>query len=367
MDTCRCGLQGSARTGKEPCARFAVVCSASLSVHRCMQRQCHHLLSNLTEHCPQQVGDAALERCRVAGCNRASGAVQELCLSGIRRMSSLQQLVAASLPAGTRPGLLQALSIFHSTLYPPGMPNCWFLHHLTSLRLSVCTFPGGGPAPVIQALLEQSPRLQDLTLLACFSQQQPLPAALLNRTGLRHLSLKNNNLVGLPPGPYLSGALSLPPSEHVCGSMHPVCCNPAGCLVQRCWCPVAGRLWHASGCGLHSCQRCAAHPPTALCLPLLAGLESLDLTRNSITWLPRVLAAATNLRELSLADNSNLQLSDADVDILLRLPCLRRLYLGASRTLARTLCRLFRSAPLLEVTEESMPLQGRRNTERHQD
>ena len=58
-----------------------------------------------------------------------------------------------------------------------------------------------------------------------------------------------------------------------------------------------------------------------------AGLESLDLSTNRIVRLPPALAAGTGLRELSLAENSNLQLTDADVDIMLRLPRLRRLHL----------------------------------------
>ena len=88
-------------------------------------------------------------------------------------------------------------------------------------------------------------------------------------------------------------------------------------------------------------------------MPCHAGLESLDLTFHRFTRLPLVLTDATNVRELSLAENPDLVLTDDDVGVNLQcMRCLKCLYLGASKTPARVLCGLGRIAPHLVVDED---------------
>lgn len=83
----------------------------------------------------------------------------------------------------------------------------------------------------------------------------------------------------------------------------------------------------------------------------------LQLTANKLSRLPPALAAATGLTRLCLLDNGDLALSEADVEgILLRMPRLATLHLGAKRTPAPVLCRLFRAAPQLEITDERASL-----------
>ena len=79
---------------------------------------------------------------------------------------------------------------------------------------------------------------------------------------------------------------------------------------------------------------------------------------NSFSRLPPALSAATGLTELSLASNFSLALTDADVrGVLLRLPHLRRLYMGVTQTPAPVLWRLFSNAPRLQVTESPAALE----------
>ncbi|KAI7838892.1 hypothetical protein COHA_007357 [Chlorella ohadii] len=153
-----------------------------------------------------QVGGAVLAYCAVKG--RTDGTVQELRLGRIEYVPSLHQLMAAALPAGTLPSQLRSLDIFHSRLPLPAVLGCPFLGHLNSLKLHYCTFEGGGAAPVVEALLQQAPRLQSLAVQHCFPYR-PFPAALMSRTGVQHLSLSSNLMTELPPGPYLSSLTSL--------------------------------------------------------------------------------------------------------------------------------------------------------------
>lgn len=164
-----------------------------------------------------QVGDAILECCRVSGCERASGTARSMMLSHIEFMSSLQQLMAASLPAGALPGCLGCLRISYSSLSPAAVQACAFLGRLTALDLSFCKFEDGDAAPVVAALLQQAPRLHSLTFVECF-QQQPLPPALFGYTGLRHLSLRWNALRHLPPGHTFP--VSVPHLQFLAGTAH---------------------------------------------------------------------------------------------------------------------------------------------------
>ncbi len=143
-----------------------------------------------------------LYSCIVQGCNRADGSVQHLALSIIAQLPSLRQLVAAALPDGTQPSQLRSLSLAHCSLLLPAVLSCPFLGHLTSLELCCCTFPDAGVQGGVAAVLQQAPRLHSLSLLGCKGDSLFWPA-LVNRTGLRHLRLSNNDLSELPPGPYL--------------------------------------------------------------------------------------------------------------------------------------------------------------------
>lgn len=153
-----------------------------------------------------QVGNATLERYDAFKCSRQGGAVERVQLDGVTDMPSLQQLLAAGLP---QPSQLRRLGLFNSMLSAPALLGCPFLGPLTELILSGCTFSDGGAAPALEALLQQAPRLQNLSLVACLNHQpfpsaQPFPPALVSRTGLQRLSLQINDLADLPPGPYLS-------------------------------------------------------------------------------------------------------------------------------------------------------------------
>lgn len=151
-----------------------------------------------------QVGDACLHESHGEGRNPATGGVPEMTFCGIRSMPALKQLIAAALPTGVQPSSLLSLSVYHSWLDVSALHGCIQLAHATRLLLSVCSFHGGDAATAIEALLQQAPRLQSLTLLGCF-RGQPIPAAVVERTGLKSLSLQSNDLADLPDGPYLQG------------------------------------------------------------------------------------------------------------------------------------------------------------------
>ena len=272
-----------------------------------------------------------LAYCAVKG--RTDGTVQELRLGRIEYVPSLHQLMAAALPAGTLPSQLRSLDIFHSRLPLPAVLGCPFLGHLNSLKLHDCTFEGGGAAPVVEALLQQAPRLQSLAVQHCFPYR-PFPAALMSRTGVQHLSLSSNLMTELPPGPYLSSEWSC--VVHECSLLLGLC---------------SGREWHLLSCKSMAvaCRLPSLYHPlstTAARVLRSAGLTSLDLNYNCWNRVPQALTAATNLIKLSLAGNDRLTLNAEDVDIVLRrLRRLRWLYLDLARMPADVLNRL-RSALL---------------------
>ncbi|KAI7838717.1 hypothetical protein COHA_007513 [Chlorella ohadii] len=156
------------------------------------------------DHASLEIGGAVLESCTAESCHWADGTELELELRTIESVPSLEGLVEAALPPRTEPSQLRTLAIMDGTLPLPAVLGCPFLGHLTRLVLSRCSFPDVGLLAGLEALLQQAPRLQDLSLLVYFDEP-PLPAALVNRTGLRQLCLRYNFLTELPPGPYLHG------------------------------------------------------------------------------------------------------------------------------------------------------------------
>ena len=153
-----------------------------------------------------QAGDITLGCWSATGCSRTGGAVEQLALSGLLTMPRLQQVVAALLPPGTQPCQLRSLALTHSRLQVSAMQNCSFLTHITDLTLSVGAYLHSSTVAVVEALLQQATSLRGLALPRCF-RGEPLPPAVANRTGLLHLSLEDNELSDLPPGPYLTGEL----------------------------------------------------------------------------------------------------------------------------------------------------------------
>jgi len=184
-----------------------------------------------------QVGGAELASCAVEGCDRADGTVEELRLVAVVHMPSLQQLLAAALPAGTQPSQLRSLAICSSSLSPPALVGCPFLGHLTSLSLSGCASLDGGPEPMVEVLLQQAPRLQSLDL-PFFFWTEALPAAVTSRTGLTYLCLAANSLTELPPGPYLhselTGACVVRKRALPCWSVSNATGRSGNCLVFEC-------------------------------------------------------------------------------------------------------------------------------------
>ena len=157
---------------------------------------------------PLQIGGAMLGSFTISGFSPSGRTVQQLTLWKVRQMSSLQQLVAAALPAGTQPSQLRSMSMDWCVLPLPAVWDCAFLGHLTSLALRKCTFQDVGPAAGIQELLQQAPQLQRLTMWGCLASQR-LPPALVSLTRLRHLGLPFNRVAELPAGPYLSSESAL--------------------------------------------------------------------------------------------------------------------------------------------------------------
>ena len=142
------------------------------------------------------MGGAQLVSCKYEA--DPSGASGLLEVTGADFPASLQQLLAALVPAG-KP--LTALRLQGSPLTEAAaLQGCSALQDLRSLLLSGGTIWGDA---VLQALLLQAPRLRELVLYHCFASC--LPPSLVARQGLETLVLVGYRLEDLPVGPYLSG------------------------------------------------------------------------------------------------------------------------------------------------------------------
>lgn len=207
--------------------------------------------------CYLQVGNAVLGSC-VYGDMPSCGPGQ-LSLQDIRRLASLQELLAALLPAGALLTQLELIGdLRRGSPLPPllaqphGLEGCTQLATLESLSLHrMARDPADAELNrVLQTLLPQAPQLHKLSLGDCEVGQ--MPSCVATATRLRQLHLVGCGLTHLPDGQYLE------------------------------------------------------------------GLQLLALRRNSFDELPRALTAATRLRELQW-DGANL--TEADVQaVLARLP-----------------------------------------------
>lgn len=187
-----------------------------------------------------QLDGVKLYSCTVAGWDDSACRVHELSLVGVQGQPTLQQAVAAALPAGAQPTSLRSLAISWSRLAAQPL-LCAHLASLTRLCLDDCHFvlPGALPAdhggaavgaahlqpsqqvPALLALLHQAAGVQDLSLCHYFVPPglpwvppvelapEELPIALLYSRGLRRLKLSGNRLSDLPAGPYLRGECGL--------------------------------------------------------------------------------------------------------------------------------------------------------------
>ena len=124
-------------------------------------------------------------------------------MDGLRRMQSLQRLLAALLPVGMPLCMLDVSRASPGAFQPAALQGCNALAGLFTLRLA--HFPVEEAA--LTALLQQTPQLRELVLDSCLPGRQ-FPQCLLEKRGLERLVLKHNSLQHpLPSGPYLQGAL----------------------------------------------------------------------------------------------------------------------------------------------------------------
>lgn len=167
-----------------------------------------------------------LYSCSATGRDPAALTVHGLSLVGVDGQPPLRQAVEAALPAGTHPASLRSLEVKRCSLAPEPL-LCPHLAHLTRLCLHSCRF-FDGPAhpaapqaalaaaaiaqqigPLLTSLLQQAPRVTDLDLSSSLrlSAATAWPQGMLDRRGIRRLSLKGHGLHDLPAGAYLHGAL----------------------------------------------------------------------------------------------------------------------------------------------------------------
>lgn len=90
-------------------------------------------------------------------------------------------------------------------------------------------------------------------------------------------------------------------------------------------------------------------PPVHPIAPRAAGLQELRLSRSGVERVPPVLSSIAGLSRLVLDNIDKLELSEADMGVIMRMPSLQRLVLEETRVPARLVARLCRARPQLEV------------------
>lgn len=209
---------------------------------------------------------------------------------------------------GVLPALLQAL------LPPHGAS-------LADLHLSDCSLTAGSFGGACRALLAP---LTHLMLYDCFEHTVGTDGALRDALGallsltprLRRLHFVGGGSRGGPNGPMCCLRSGLPPAVTTLQQLEDLAVVFSGV------------------------------PRLPEGLPL-AGLTELNLGGNALTALPPNLAAASRLERLLLADNEQLQLTQAPVDVLAGLPRLRCLSLGGTQSNRGLVEQLRRRLPSL--------------------
>lgn len=255
---------------------------------------------------------------------------------------------------GVLPALLQAL------LPPHGAS-------LADLHLSDCSLTAGSFGGACRALLAP---LTHLMLYDCFEHTVGTDGALRDALGallsltprLRRLHFVGGGSRGGPNGPMCCLRSGLPPAVTTLQQLEDLAVvfsgvprlpeglplagegRPGGvlqtlaCSTSRwqlaSWCACLALLYTLTG---DIRPACPAH----------AGLTELNLGGNALTALPPNLAAASRLERLLLADNEQLQLTQAPVDVLAGLPRLRCLSLGGTQSNRGLVEQLRRRLPSL--------------------
>ena len=161
-------------------------------------------------HATLQVGGAVLGTCSY-GSHPGS---ETLALQDIHSLASLQQLLAALLPAGMplvgiviKHGGTAAEGQHGSPLspllaQPLSINGCTQLAMLKSFLDGLVREPKDGQLldEMLKVLMAQATQLRRLSLVSCMTDQ--LPQSIVSATALRQLSLRDCGLTGLSGGPY---------------------------------------------------------------------------------------------------------------------------------------------------------------------
>ena len=263
-----------------------------------------------------------------------------LAIAHLTSTGRMPQLLSTLHPGGVP--VVERLQLCGCTLDSAAPPLCGALASLTQLQLYGCEAAAGGWDAALGALLRHSPLLSSLHLGD--SLDGALPPSLLAHTRLTELRLSHNSLQELPAGPYLSNLKQLSLEEDAIPQLPQVLMAAKGLtalMVERSvWvlngapaplstdgmAALLSQLPHLqrlqlSGCGLQQ-------------LPLddwagISALRSLNLTSNSLSYLPGALHQAASLRQLKLNNNPQLAPTAQQLGPLLScLPLLEELELS---------------------------------------
>lgn len=269
-----------------------------------------------------QVGGARLSRCSYAvGAHPSSPGRRVGCLDVLRisELPSLQDLLASLLPPGQP---LSYLGLDHCLLPAGALRSCPLLASLPALLFNSCTDEEGSVTPPLDSLLRQAAALEALSCVGVlgttggFFGDPVMPASLVAKTGIKKLSLHQNRLEHLPPGPYLAG----PPDT----TLRPVCRH------------------------ILAARDATNAPPTPP-----AGLELLDVGGENLGgMLPPSLTTATALTELVLNKSNRMRVGLQDVrGVLACMPSLVRLQVSSASLTPGVAKRVAQDLPHVDVVQ----------------
>lgn len=254
----------------------------------------------------------------------------------VNRPSSMQRLLAALRPGGMP--AVERLELYSCALDEPALAHCSALAAVTHLGLQHCEAAAGSDWEAVMAALRQATLLASLYVWGSLDGE--LPECLAAHTSLHTLTLFQNDLMTLPPGPYLGSLQRL--SLWVEGwSVLPPALTAATALTclelrqeeQRTGPPLTADSVAVVIPKLQALQRLQLAFCGLKALPIegwagLSALQWLDLSANDLTSLPAALSQATSLRRLNLGWNNHLAPSAQQLGALLsRLPLLEELSL----------------------------------------